>query len=255
MTIEAKELLDKIKDHPLFELKEGNCHIYFAGGTALSYYLDHRISYDLDFICTKELPVASITAFAILFGGRKIRDPHESTFRIQRGMDLNTRVMTFDFNGVKVEFFFPEDGVRTGIIGAVSPVLYKEAKTLHIVDLNTLAKLKIFALLDREKSRDMIDAAVMLDKKVITVDDIEVLSDYHPSIYVDAFSHLKSYKFKNDESIDFKKGQEHYLTFLKQSQEDRAKASRTMVLNHFEKHEREQYETSLKKSMRAARKK
>ena len=48
MTNEAKALLERIKDAALFQAEEGRCHIYFAGGTALSYYLDHRILSDAE---------------------------------------------------------------------------------------------------------------------------------------------------------------------------------------------------------------
>ena len=254
MTLEAKALLERIKDDPLFEIKEGCCHIYFAGGTALSYYLDHRISYDLDFICSKELPVTAITAFAIAHGGRKVRDPQESTFRIQRGIDLNTRVMTFDFSGLKVEFFFPEDGVRQGILRLAKPQFYESSKALQILDLPTLAKLKVFALLDREKSRDMIDAAVMLDQNIITVETIEMLSEYHPKITTDAKTHLKAYQFKNDESIDFKAGQALYKTFGKLSQDKRAAKSKEMVMSHFDKAEQKDFEDGFRKSLAVKRK-
>ncbi|MEN8147369.1 MAG: nucleotidyl transferase AbiEii/AbiGii toxin family protein [Campylobacterota bacterium] len=255
MTNEAKALLGRIKDNPLFQVEEGRCHIYFAGGTALSYYLDHRISYDLDFICSKELPVSAITAFAIAQGGRKVRDPNESAFRIQRGIDLNTRVMTFDFSGLKVEFFFPEDAIRQGILSVAQPQFYENATALQILDVDTLAKLKTFALLDREKSRDMIDAAVMLDRGIITVETIEMFSEYHPRINTDAKTHLNGYLFKDDESIDFKAGQELYKIFGRLSQDKRAAMSKEMVMHYFDKAEQDDFEENLKKSLAVKRKK
>ncbi|WP_373034208.1 nucleotidyl transferase AbiEii/AbiGii toxin family protein [Sulfurovum sp.] len=255
MTNEAKALLERIKDAALFQAEEGRCHIYFAGGTALSYYLDHRISYDLDFICSQELPVSAITSFAIAHGGRKVRDPKESTFRIQRGIDLNTRVMTFDFSGLKVEFFFAEDAIRQGILAAAKPQLYEDSKALQILDIETLAKLKTFALLDREKSRDMIDAAVMLEQGIITVETIEMFSEYHPKISTDAKRHLHGYLFKDDESIDFKAGQELYKTFKRLSQDQRAAKSKEMVMYYFDKAEQDDFQENLKKSLAVKRKK
>lgn len=248
MTNEARALLERIKDAELFRPSEGHCGIYFAGGTALSHYLDHRISYDLDFICTKELPVQAIIGFAVSLGGRKVPDPNESTFRIQRGFSLDTRVMTFMIDGIKVEFFFPEDGIRQGVLQQASPSLYKGARTLHILDLGAIARLKTFALLDREKSRDMVDTAVMLERGIITTDDIETFAEYHPRISVDAKTHLKGYRFEDDESIDFRPNQELYKVYARLKQDDRAKEAKKRVMAFFDASEEEAYASTRKKS-------
>ncbi len=51
MTQEVKSLLNNIQDDEIFK------DFYFIGGTALSYYLNHRISYDLDFISRSKLKI------------------------------------------------------------------------------------------------------------------------------------------------------------------------------------------------------
>ncbi len=48
MTQAVAELLDRMDSHPIFSTYP----IYFSGGTALSTYFDHRVSYDLDFVRT-----------------------------------------------------------------------------------------------------------------------------------------------------------------------------------------------------------
>jgi len=51
---------------------------YFIGGSALSFYLNHRISYDIDLISTKKLDFNRLLAMSIKFDGRYIPNPHFS---------------------------------------------------------------------------------------------------------------------------------------------------------------------------------
>ena len=46
MTRKVINALEELKELPLFEKQE----LYFVGGTALSFYLEHRISEDIDLI-------------------------------------------------------------------------------------------------------------------------------------------------------------------------------------------------------------
>ena len=50
MTADVITLLDEIKDLDIFETEP----LYFVGGTALAYYLEHRISEDIDIISTEQ---------------------------------------------------------------------------------------------------------------------------------------------------------------------------------------------------------
>lgn len=51
MTANVKNALDKICNNEIF-----NDELYFTGGTALAYYLEHRISEDIDIVSSKALP-------------------------------------------------------------------------------------------------------------------------------------------------------------------------------------------------------
>jgi predicted nucleotidyltransferase component of viral defense system len=52
MTADVITLLEQIKELEIFETHP----LYFVGGTALAYYLEHRISEDIDIISTVPLP-------------------------------------------------------------------------------------------------------------------------------------------------------------------------------------------------------
>ena len=45
MTISVKKAIEKIYNNEIF-----NDELYFVGGTALAYYLNHRISEDIDIV-------------------------------------------------------------------------------------------------------------------------------------------------------------------------------------------------------------
>lgn len=241
MTDAIKALLEELADETLFEPIDERTKIYFAGGTALAYYLDHRISYDLDFICSGKLPADVIKAFALSKGWKKHSHPNESAFHIQRGEPLDNYIQTyFTPNNVKVEFFFAEHIIQQDIFGKASPQPYRDGTTLHILDLPSIVRLKIFALLNRRKSRDMFDAAVMLDQNLITIAEIEAMAAYNKNSAVPVKQHLESYKLTEDESLDFRKGQEHYREFAKlKSQEKRSQRAKEMVLEHFKRVEEE----------------
>ena len=241
MTDATKALLEELADETLFELIDGRTKIYFAGGTALSYYLDHRISYDLDFICTGKLPANVISAFALSKRWKKYTHINESTFRIQRGESLDNYIQTyFTLDNVKVEFFFAEHIIQQDIFGKVSPKPYRDEAILHILDLPSIVRFKTFALLNRQKSRDMFDVAIMLNQNLITVAEIENMAVYHPDIFIPAKQHLESYKLTEDESLDFRKDQEYYREFAKlKSQEKRSQRAKEMVLDYFKRAEDE----------------
>jgi len=57
MTANVITLLEKIKELEIFDSHP----LYFVGGTALTYYLEHRISEDIDIIGIAPLPYRQIT--------------------------------------------------------------------------------------------------------------------------------------------------------------------------------------------------
>ena len=50
MTANVKRVLQKIYNNEIF-----NDDLYFTGGTALAYYLNHRISEDIDIVSASKL--------------------------------------------------------------------------------------------------------------------------------------------------------------------------------------------------------
>ena len=92
MTARVTDVLNSIKSMDLFY----NTDIYFIGGTALSYYLEHRIFEDIDIISMKPLPYKSIISAITNMGGQKLRDENAVTLRMALLSRYKSRDL-FDF--------------------------------------------------------------------------------------------------------------------------------------------------------------
>ena len=77
MTASVKDVISKIYNCTIFDTE-----MYFVGGTALAYYLNHRISEDIDIISEKSLNHNSIISEISNIGGVKIKDENSMALRI-----------------------------------------------------------------------------------------------------------------------------------------------------------------------------
>jgi predicted nucleotidyltransferase component of viral defense system len=166
MTAKVIALLDQIKELELFE----KYPLYFIGGTALAYYLKHRISEDVDIIGTAPLPHHDITKTIIALGGIKLKDANAMALRLA-GLFPDEHILKFSLNGIKLEFFTASMPLQKEILENASKHTYKEGK-LQILDLSSIAKLKLIALLNRKKSRDLFDFKIMLEQNILTKDEM-----------------------------------------------------------------------------------
>ena len=69
MTSSVINVLNKIKDLDIFE-----DDLYFVGGTALSYFIKHRVSEDIDIVSPKILKYNNIIPIMQDLGAKKIED-------------------------------------------------------------------------------------------------------------------------------------------------------------------------------------
>lgn len=128
-------------------------HFYLTGGTALSeFYLQHRLSEDLDFFCEQEFdPEAIQVIFKKIqkhIGLRKIdfeQNFNRNLFFLHIGRDL-----------VKAEFtFFPFPPIE-------KPIIRNGIRIDHLLDI---AVNKVFTIYQRPRSRDFIDLYFILQKE------------------------------------------------------------------------------------------
>ena len=179
---------------------------YFIGGSALAYYLNHRISYDIDLISSQKLDFNKLLALNIKLDGKYIPDPNESAFRINTGEDLRKYKMMLNVKGIKVEFFYPNDAVRLAVLEKYKND-FKLIEGVKILSLKGVAELKLFALLRRNKIRDLFDVFVLLDKNILDIDTIE---KYTAMEYDKTFvEYIENFKDDGSESLDFSKENEY----------------------------------------------
>ena len=166
MTADVITLLEQIKELEIFETQP----LYFVGGTALAHYLEHRISEDIDIISAVPLPHQQITQTLLALGGTKLKDSNAMALRLA-GLFPDEYMLKFNLHGIKLEFFAASTPLQKEIIKTAASHPYKKGK-LQIIDLSSIAKLKLIALLNRKKSRDLFDFKIMLQRDTLTKDQI-----------------------------------------------------------------------------------
>ncbi len=185
MTINVKKALDKISDNEIF-----NDELYFVGGTALAYYLNHRISEDIDIVSAKTLPYRKIIPKITALGATKLQDENVTALRMA-GLFPDEYMIKFVLDNVKLEFFQANRPIQKEILSSATFNSF-ESSQLKILDLKSVAKLKIVALIMREKSRDLFDFGAILENDIFTKDEL-----------VDLFSQVDSKMISVDYIINF----------------------------------------------------
>lgn len=165
MTINVKEVLNKICNNEIF-----NNELYFVGGTALAYYLNHRISEDIDIASNKVLPYQQIIPNISKLGAIKIQDENVTALRMA-GLFPDEYMIKFVLNNVKLEFFQANRPIQKEILSQSSYINF-ENSNLKILDIKSVSKLKIVALIMRNKSRDLFDFSSILENKVLSQNEI-----------------------------------------------------------------------------------
>lgn len=246
MTKEIEDLLGKIQAHSIFE----KYPFYFIGGTALSVYLDHRISYDVDISSAIPLPSTALKAFAFSLKATYVNDRKKaSIFRINSGELLDNYFMKFMVDGVKLEFSFFKDSIRQEILQNSLSTPYKEGSKLKILPLKDIIVLKAIALFNREKSRDLFDMAIILERNLIDIEELERIYSFNQHQlslfeYIDAFDTSKDEG--GDTSLDFLPRHTHHKVFSKLSQDERFDKCKLMFLEQFNKKQKEKLQKKQK---------
>lgn len=159
MTEAIKQILPIIQDHDIFKKHD----FRLVGGTALSYHINHRISEDLDFCLTQELPLEDIQSFIEFcidkFGIDNI-DYIEPSQTIKEdfllgGDNVEYYLQTWMVNGIKIQFF--DGGSNTGTKEFLLQDHYTTIGNIKIASIETIFKMKSLMFYKRTKSRDLYD--------------------------------------------------------------------------------------------------
>ena len=169
MTLAVKTALNKLANSVLFD-KE----LYFIGGTALAYHLNHRISEDVDIISPTKLPYRLIESTMLSLGAIKQKDIYESALRIN-GLNPSEHMLKFLLDDVKVEFFAASTQIMKDIVDEATIEGYEQTN-IKMLDLQTISKLKLLALLNRVKARDIYDMNEIIKADILSLEEILSLS-------------------------------------------------------------------------------
>ncbi len=252
MTKEIKNLLEKIAHSDIFE----RYPLYFIGGTALSTYLNHRISYDVDITSQEILLTSAIKAFAYSIKATHIPDPRASTFRINSGKNLEDYYLKFMVDGVKLEFSHFDDELRQNILRNADKHPYIKNSKLKILSLEDIITLKAIALFGRQKSRDLFDMAIILEQSLISMEELERIYSFYQIGDKTFFDYMQSFDVKKDNdgdsSLDFLPQHKHYKTFAKLSQDARFEKAKELFFVQYNAKQKEKLKNKQKqvKSMR-----
>ena len=210
MTANVKQALDKISNNEIF-----NDELYFSGGTALAYYLNHRISEDIDIVSSKALPYKQIIPSIISLGAIKLQDENVTALRMA-GLFPDEYMIKFVLDNVKLEFFQANRPIQREILSQATFSSFEGSK-LKILDVKSIAKLKIVALIMREKSRDLFDFGAILEHNVLTKNEIvNLFSKVNNKVTSidDIKSFIKSKKeHKDDEAVYLSESERINISF------------------------------------------
>lgn len=197
MTSNVLKALQTIKDLDLFESE-----LYFTGGTALAHYINHRISEDIDLVSKNLLEYKKIIPSMLSIGAKKIEDENVFALRLA-GLFPDEYILKFVLDGVKIEFFYANREVQKKILKELSYCDFQNSK-LKILDVKTISKLKIVALMLRDKSRDLFDFGSMCEHQILTLGEILEVTNQSKNIYTkeDLLKFIKAKQEpKDDEAV------------------------------------------------------
>jgi predicted nucleotidyltransferase component of viral defense system len=129
-----------------------DCRLILVGGTALAvFYLQHRVSVDLDFVPLSGEDVAA--AKQALKGCMSTKG-----YTTQQARWRNQFIVQSETTSIKVEVFTPEEKV-----GKTEKRVYG-SKEILVASLDDLLKMKTLAFSQRGKARDLFDVVAILLK-------------------------------------------------------------------------------------------
>jgi len=214
MTEAIKKILPIIQDHEIFKQHD----FRLVGGTALSYHINHRISEDLDFCLTHELPLEAIQSFIEFcintFGMDNINyiEPSQAIKEdfLLGGDNVEYYLQTWMINGVKIQFF--DGGSNTGTKEFLAQDHYTTIGNIKIASIDTIFKMKSLMFYKRTKSRDLYDmlcfyglkedqfTAQETKKLIMQYEPLYCTDEYFRTMWLESFK-SKRYMKERDEGL------------------------------------------------------
>ena len=166
MLEKTQKVLDILCHDDLFK----NHDIRFVGGTALSYYLEHRLSEDLDFTML-EFNYKVINDTMLKYSAVRINNNLNEDVAINDGFYASDCYVTYKLNDVKIDFFEAPLNVMENEIWNEDNIEYYNNTNLKMLSLKSVLYMKILAFWSRKKYRDLFDIYYVLKNNYITTEE------------------------------------------------------------------------------------
>lgn len=194
-------------------------NFYLTGGTALAeFYLQHRLSEDLDFFSEKEFDTQAVLVFfkknQKFLGIKKID--------YQQSFNRNLFFLYLDKEIIKTEFtYFPFPRIETTI----------KKNGMAIDSVLDIAVNKVFTIYQKVRARDFIDLYFIVKKYKFNLEDLikkaRVKFDWHIDFLQLGSQFFKAQEVKDFPKMKIKENRKEWQKFFL----DEAKALKGKILN------------------------
>lgn len=165
-------------------------YFYLTGGTALSeFYLQHRLSEDLDFFAEDVFDPINVSSFL-----KKIQ-PVAGIVNIRSEQSFNRNLFFLELENdvIKTEFtYFPFPRIEKK----------RKIEELYVDSLLDIAINKVFTIYQKPRSRDFIDLYCILQKEAWTISDLTAKAQIKFDHYLNPLQ-LGSQFLRATELLDF----------------------------------------------------
>jgi predicted nucleotidyltransferase component of viral defense system len=184
LAAKTRLVFKRLSTHPALD------SFVLVGGTAMALQLTHRFSEDLDFWS----PSDRLSVYVIDSLMNELRNAgHEvsfttstsqiTQFRINTGQDLRLFAQDWVVDGVKIQFFCPEDVAFTHFRNFQR--LHPKKQSFAIMGLAGIFAMKSYVIHRRVRSRDLIDLWYFVQSGNTVGDIFQAAQQVSPSISVD----------------------------------------------------------------------
>ena len=135
-------------------------------------------------------------------GAKKVDDENIMSLRLA-GLFPDEYILKFILDDVKIEFFFANRPIQKQILKELTFTNY-ENSNLKILDLKLIVSLKLVALLQRDKARDLFDFGSILNNDIMSINEILYIAKESKNINSkeDLINFISNKKeAKNDEAV------------------------------------------------------
>ncbi len=183
------------KTRPIYEVLSKHAALesfVLVGGTAIALQTQHRLSEDLDFW----LPGPQLSSYLIEHLMRELQaqgykttfatsPAAASSFRINTGHDLRRFSQDWVIDGVKVQFFSPQDVAYEYFQHFPRLDRMQTATSFEIMSLEGLLAMKAYTIHRRTRSRDLVDLWHFLSNGKTLAEILQAGVNASPSVSVD----------------------------------------------------------------------